>query len=287
LKKLKTGRSETLLVKGCQFRHTEHMSKRLFLLISFLLALSVKSETLKLGTLKVVTTTYSNVIVLGSNATDVYFKHSLGFANVKLKYLSPDLQKRFDYDPKAAQEAEKRQSEQDLLYQSALARAEFVQQGKAAAAKVKTSLGSGTGLADPVSDKSPLGKPGPKLEVDKWLGDKPSLDGKFVLITFWAPWSSACKQCIPELNALQKKFADKLVVVGISTGPESDITEMTEPRVDFAQAVDSKAKLSVAAGITSIPCVMLCDPKGIVLYQGHPGAITDKKLPAILARSSE
>jgi len=263
------------------------MTKRLSILITLLLGLAVQGESLKLGILKVGSATYTNVTVLGSNATDLYFKHTLGFANVKLKYLSSDLQKRFDYDPKAAQEAEKRQNEQDILYQSAVARTELNQQASAAAAKTKTALGSETDLADPISEKSLLGKPGPKLEVDKWLGEKPALEGKFVLMSFWAPWSAPCKQWIPELNALQKKYSDKLVVVGITAGPETDVAEMTEPRIDFASAVDSKAKLSAAAGITSIPYVVLSDPQGIVLYAGHPGAITDKKFPAILARTSE
>jgi cytochrome c biogenesis protein CcmG, thiol:disulfide interchange protein DsbE len=263
------------------------MTKRLSLLIMLLFALSVEADSLKLGTLKVGMTTYSNVTVLGFNATDLYFKHSLGFGNVKLKYLSSELQKRFDYNPKAAQEAEKRQNEEDILYQTGLVRAELAQQDKAAAGAPKTSLGSETGLADPISEKSLLGKPGPKLEVDKWLGEKPALEGKFVLISFWAPWSAPCKEWIPELSALQKKYADKLVVVGVSAGPETDIAEMSEPQLGFASAIDTKAKLSAASGVTSIPYVLLCDPKGIVIYQGHPGAITDKKLPAILAKWSE
>jgi cytochrome c biogenesis protein CcmG/thiol:disulfide interchange protein DsbE len=264
------------------------MTKRLSVLTILLFALSLEADSSKLGSLKVGTTTYSNVTVLGFNTTDLYFKHSLGFGNVKLKYLSPELQKQFSYDPKAAQEAERRQNEQDILYQSALVKAELVQQNNAAAAgKASAPIGSETGLADPVSEKSLLGKTGPKLEVDKWLGDKPALEGKFVLLSLWAPWSAPCKQWIPELNALQKKYSDKLVVVGISTGPEADIAEMSEPQLGFASAIDAKAKLSAAAGVTSIPYVLLCDPKGIVLYQGHPGALTDKKLPAIFARSSE
>ena len=264
------------------------MTKWLSILTSLLLALSVKAEPLKLDRLTVGASTYSNLTVLGFNATDLYFKHSQGFANVKLKYLSPDLQKRFYYDPRAAQQAEKLQNEQDILYQSALVRAQLAEQDRAAAAgKSKASIGSETSLADPISEKSLLGKVSPKLEVDKWLSDKPALEGKFVLISFWAPWSAPCKQWIPELNALQKKYADKLVVVGVSAAPETEIADMPEPQLAFASAIDAKAKLSAAAGVTSIPYVLLCDPKGTVLYQGHPGAITDKKLLAILARTSE
>lgn len=242
---------------------------------------------MRLDFLKVGTTTYTNVTILGANTTDLYFRHSQGFANVKLKYVGAALQKRFDYDPRVAEEAEKRQSEEDFLYQSALAKAQAEKSGKANGGKNKASLGLATGLADPVSEKSLLGKPAPKIEVDKWLSEKPALEGKFVLISFWAPWSAPCRQCIPELNALQKKYANKMVVVGVSAEPEGEISEMPEPRPEFASAIDSKAKMSVAAAVTSIPQVLLCDPKGTVLYQGHPGALTEKKLEAVFAAAAE
>src|SRR5258708_29713943 len=98
-----------------------------------------------------------------------------------------------------------------------------------------------------------MGKPGPGLEVDKWLGEKPPFDGKFVLLRFWASWSAPCRQWIPEFNALQKKYAGKLVIVGVSAESETDVANLSEPRLEYALAIDSKAKLSAAAGVTSIP----------------------------------
>lgn len=251
--------------------------------LTFLLALSARGESFQLETLKVGSTTYSNVLIIGANATDLYFKHSQGLANVKLKYVSPALQKRFEYNPKAAEEVEKRRATDDLLYEKALARAQTSPAGNARATP-NGSLGADTGLSDPISEKSLLGKASPKLEVDKWLGDKPALEGKFALLSFWAPWSTPCRQWIPQLNALQKKYNDKLVVVGISAGPEAAMAEMAEPHPDFVSGLDAKSKLSGVAGITSIPCVMLCDTNGTVLYQGHPAALTEQRLEAILGK---
>jgi thiol-disulfide isomerase/thioredoxin len=132
-----------------------------------------------------------------------------------------------------------------------------------------------------------LGKPAPAIEPDKWLSEKPDLEGKYVLFSFWAPWSLPCRQWIPELNALQKKYSDKLTIVAISAESETDISAMAEPHIEFASALDPKAKLSATAGVTSIPCVLLRDPKGVVLYQGHPGALSDKKLQTILSKPAE
>ena len=44
--------------------------------------------------------------------------------------------------------------------------------------------------------------------------------GKVVLINFWATWCPPCRAEIPDLIALQKKYSDKLVIIGVS---EDDI----------------------------------------------------------------
>jgi len=233
--------------------------------------------------LKVGLVTFTNVTILGANATDLYFTHTQGIANVKLKYVGPELQKRFNFDPQRAADAEQKQIEADHLYQSTEAKAFFDRARAAAEAADKVPPTSENSLADPISNNSLLGKAAPALEVEKWIGDKPVLDGKFVLITFWAPWSIPCRKCLPELNALQKKFGDKLAVVGLSS--EADIP--ADLKIEFFSGIDTKAKLSSALGIGSIPSVLLLDSKGIIRYQGHPAAVTEKKLEALLPKPPE
>ena len=55
---------------------------------------------------------YTNITVTSVSVTDVYFTYAGGMANVKIKYLSPDLQKHFSFDPKQAK------AEDCLLYTS-------------------------------------------------------------------------------------------------------------------------------------------------------------------------
>lgn len=258
------------------------MMLRLVLVASaFLFTLSASAAAMSMDLLKVGLVTYTNVTILGANATDLYFTHSQGIANVKLKYLSPELQKRFNFDPKAAADAEKKQSEADLLYQSTEAKAFYDRSRAALEAANFVPPTSEDSLADPLTKNSLLGKAAPALEVDKWLTDKPATEGKFVLLTFWAPWSIPCKKCLPELNALQKKFTDKLVVLGVTS--ESEIP--SDLKLEFPVGIDAKSKLSGALGVNSIPSVLLLDTKGIIRYLGHPAAVTEKKLDALLTKS--
>ena len=61
------------------------------------------------------------------------------------------------------------------------------------------------------------GKPAPTLDTAEWLGNKPpkltSLNGKPVLLFFWAHWCGDCKYQAPILARLQSENKD-LVIVG-------------------------------------------------------------------------
>ena len=78
------------------------------------------AEPIKFDHLKVGSQTFSNVTVVGRNATDVYFTHDKGMSNVKIKYLEPEAQKRLEYDPKAAAAAEKEAMAGDAKFKNNL-----------------------------------------------------------------------------------------------------------------------------------------------------------------------
>lgn len=252
-----------------------------------MLAGILSAAPLKLDSLQVGSQVFSNVTVLGANETDLFFTYDEGMANAKLRLLTPELQKRFNYDTNVAERAEQRRYADDALYHDALVSNLVFQAQQATIAAAKANSSTEQTLADPLSEDSLLGKPAPALEVEKWLGDKPSLDGKFVLVYFWAPWSVPCRKYIPELNALQKKFAERLVVSGVTSEAENDVAEFSQPKLEFASAIDTKARLAGAVGVSTIPSALLVDPKGTIMYIGHPAALTEKTLQGILAKQPE
>jgi thiol-disulfide isomerase/thioredoxin len=265
--------------------HTHAVISRFVIYNSLLLfTLSLYSAPLKFDWLKVGSKFYTNVTIVGANTTDLYFTHSKGIANVKLKYVDETLRNRFNYDPNVAAVAEKEQTEDDLAYQGTLVAKISEKVQKAALLAKKAATTSENSLADPISESSLLGKPAPPLEVEKWLGEKPALKGKFALIVFWGPWSIPCRKWIPQFNALQKKFADRLVIIGVTSDSKEEIEQMPEPMPEFACALDSKARMSIASGVTSIPQILFLDPKGVVRYQGHPSALDEKKLESLMPK---
>jgi len=118
--------------------------------------------------------------------------------------------------------------------------------------------------------KSFLNQKAPELIVEKWLTPEPKREGKFVLIDFWATWCPPCRKAIPELNALHKKFGDRLVVIGISDEKEDTVKALKEPKADYFVAIDTQARTKKTLEVTGIPHVILIDPQGIVKWEGFP-----------------
>src|SRR5437899_11813990 len=94
------------------------MFVRFVVLLSLLIltTLAPAAARVKFDCLKVGSKTYRNVTVMGVNVTDLYFTHDHGIANVKLRTLDSSLQKEFNYDAKAAAEADRQQEEADMSF---------------------------------------------------------------------------------------------------------------------------------------------------------------------------
>jgi thiol-disulfide isomerase/thioredoxin len=261
------------------------------LLIASVLAFcgTARGDGEKLATLKAGAETYTNVTVTSVTATDIYFSHKLGLGNAKLKNLDPELQKLFHYDPTRAAEKEKEQAAAQAQYAQAL------KEGKPASPRTAAAteeVGEQAGSSDEVepheiSAKSFLNRPAPDIAADKWLTPPPNLTGKFLLLDFWATWCGPCRQSIPQLNGLASRFKDKLVVIGLSDQTEQEVRRMTEPKIEYAIAIDAQHRASSAFGVERIPHTVLIDPKGIVRFEGHPGYLDERTLAKLLARYSE
>ncbi|HXT12437.1 MAG TPA: redoxin domain-containing protein [Candidatus Angelobacter sp.] len=251
-------------------------------------AISLRAGTVKLDTLTVGSVTYSNVTVFGANSTDLFFSSDSGVSNVKLKYLSPELQKEFHYNPKEAEKDEEQQIQDDKNYQKSLA-ASLARKVKAAEqarqARIQ-AVYSQAGFGDAVGDDSQLGQAAPSMDFTNWVGAKPDLAGKLTIISVWSPKSASCRKWIPAINDLERALAGKVQVVGVTTASEADVTQ-SDPKINFPCALDPDGRFISDAGVQSLPCVLLVDTNNIVRYMGHPAAITTNSLQVLLKNSAE
>jgi len=87
-----------------------------FIALSLIVAVWVARADEKLPGLNAGGVIYSNVTVTTVTATDIYFTHARGMANVKLSKLDPTLQKHFGYNSAKASEAEQKQAAANIQY---------------------------------------------------------------------------------------------------------------------------------------------------------------------------
>ena len=123
------------------------------------------------------------------------------------------------------------------------------------------------------------GKPLPAaLGKEKFLDKAPDLNGRIVVIDFWATWCGPCRAAMPHLEDLYKKFGKDVVVIGISDESESTIRAFSSKnKHGYPQAVDPKATVKSALGINGIPHVVVLSTDGVVRWQGNPHPQADLK----------
>ena len=94
--------------------------------------------------------------------------------------------------------------------------------------------------------------------------------GKVVLVNFWATWCPPCLAEIPDLIALQNKYRDQLVVVGISEdeiSPEVVKQFADERKINYPIAMTTPALQERFTGIVALPTTFVLDPDGRIAYK--------------------
>jgi len=254
----------------------------------------------KLAELKVGRTVYSSVTITSVTATDIYFEHSQGMGNAKLKQLEPELQQLFGYDAAKAEEAEQEQRTGNAQYQEELKNAGTRKPGarppagrsnvrtpaaKPPAPKPRRAVTQDVVVAN-FDAKSFRGKPAPKLVVEEWITSRPDLKGKFVLVDFWSTAYPLCREAIPRLNQLQERFKDQLVIIGLSDEKPDDIRKMQRPKIGYAVATDTRKRMKKEVKMECISHCLLIDPKGIVRFEGASNYLTRPVLEFLLEKYS-
>jgi len=91
--------------------------------------------------------------------------------------------------------------------------------------------------------------------------------GKVVVIDFWATWCPPCRESVPELKDLLKKYpADKLTV--ISASADSDEAKWQEfiakKQMTWAQYLDKDGHLAELFGVNAFPTYIVIDREGFI-----------------------
>jgi len=130
-----------------------------------------------------------------------------------------------------------------------------------------------------------VGKAAPGLQIEEWLGDDPGtlsdLNGKPVMLVFWATWCPHCRREMPRLEEIWQRYKDDgLTVMALTRNSRGQTTEKVreyigENGLTLPIGIDSTGNTSKNYSVTGIPAAALIDKNGKVVIRDHPTRITD------------
>jgi thiol-disulfide isomerase/thioredoxin len=114
-----------------------------------------------------------------------------------------------------------------------------------------------------------------------------ALQGKVVLLNFWATWCGPCRAEIPDLVALQERYKGRLQIIGLNVDDEeADIKQYVEETgINYPVAMTSNDVRIQFGGIPALPTSFVLDTEGRVV-QKHVGlwnpAVYETEIRALL-----
>lgn len=110
--------------------------------------------------------------------------------------------------------------------------------------------------------------------------------GKVIVVDFWATWCGPCVHEIPGYIALQKKYANRgMVIVGVSVDQQGAevVTKFVSSRgINYPIALANPEIIAAFGGIESIPTTFLIDREGRLRHR-KVGAMEPADYEALVA----
>ena len=132
-----------------------------------------------------------------------------------------------------------------------------------------------------------VGDAAPPLQIGEWMRPSPvnlldfsgTSPKPYFLIEFWATWCQPCRRIMPDINDLQRRYAEAgFVVIAVSTERPEVVRRFVEasgPGMNYAVAVDTANRDTYnaymrAVNAEGIPYGFLVDRDGVLVWHGVP-----------------
>lgn len=139
------------------------------------------------------------------------------------------------------------------------------------------------------------GNPGPDISLpdqDGRVVNLKQLQGKVVLIDFWASWCAPCRRNNPKLAKLYAQWHDQgfeILAVSLDEDLVSWKKAIQDDKLDWLQVVDKKGWESATADayhVNAIPASFLLDKRGTIIKINPEGRMLEAEIKSLLKKTN-
>ncbi len=149
------------------------------------------------------------------------------------------------------------------------------------------------------AQKTEIGKPAPKIEIEKWIYPEilvenfdvkrkipDDLKGKVIVLDFWFTKCAPCVASIPHLNSLAKKYPD-VVFLSISFEFEGVLKDfLSENILYYPVGSDVQERVIKAFGVTGYPHTFVITGDNRIAWDGSPFQLSEEVLDFFTGRDT-
>jgi cytochrome c biogenesis protein CcmG, thiol:disulfide interchange protein DsbE len=144
-------------------------------------------------------------------------------------------------------------------------------------------------IADPSRARSLPSEDFSFSTLDSGTISKAGLRGKVVLLDFWASWCGPCRESVPAVADLHRKFADSpFEIVGISSDIDEDAWKqfIAANHMNWPETIDLDGKISKLFDVPGFPTYVVLDRDGAIAFrQTGFGSDSERDIAAAINRA--
>lgn len=123
-------------------------------------------------------------------------------------------------------------------------------------------------VGDIIPSFAGTGMDGKRVDLSTVIGKQP------IMLVFWASWCPNCKQEVPKINALYKKYSTRnMTFIGVNVGFNDSVDRarafMEKTKMSYPVLFDKKGNVAKQYKVQGVPTVIVADTKGRVVFKSY------------------
>ena len=125
-------------------------------------------------------------------------------------------------------------------------------------------------IASPIRVREPFAPDFSFTTLERESVSNAGLRGKVVLLDFWGTWCPPCRESVPMLRDLNKKYSGKpFQLIGISSDQDEDAWRafIEKQRMSWSEYIDLSGAVQEAFHVDSYPTYIVLDKDGVIRFR--------------------